>query len=400
MQVIDLEILIPASPDFIWGVLGDISRAPGWREGVTGVSFLTTQRDGKGARWRYSRKRGSDIIIEAAAWYDTVGYEYTVVDGAGLGENQGRIRLTEVTDGTVVRWTLNYETAGVFGGLRNAMRFKGKTTKRMQASLRNLHQMVQQEAGGVSTHEARASVREAPDAQERSNYQPRHPSSFTENADNSRDDLQPLDTPPPLSFAQPWSDDADGDTKPNPVALGGNGSLDMQLQRDEIDAATQPVEPAVIDIAPETALIDSTPEPRAIDSPPQPAADIDEVDEPALFASRPPTSQPPDSAALSVFEVFGLRRPSDIEADFAEAHAGPPVRRNAGRDAHVRRRRCRIASGPRDAAGCQRAEAKRRRSQSSYRGQGGAANNGDSQYRCVRAADHPRKVGKSGEVGG
>ena len=48
MNVIDLEILIPASPDFIWRFVGDLAKSVNWQEGVRSVSFLTTQREGKG----------------------------------------------------------------------------------------------------------------------------------------------------------------------------------------------------------------------------------------------------------------------------------------------------------------------------------------------------------------
>ena len=186
MNVIDLEILIPASPEFIWRFLGDPSALPQWQEDVASVSFLSTQREGQGTRWRASSDKTNDIVVEVSAWYDTLGYEYKLMDGASFAENQGRIRLHEVTDGTLVRWTFQYELGGMLGGLRNAMRLKRATTNQLQANLRNLHQLIMQESGGISTHEAKASVREAPDVDERLSYQPRHPSAFHEQA--SEDD--------------------------------------------------------------------------------------------------------------------------------------------------------------------------------------------------------------------
>lgn len=309
MHVIDLEIMIPASPDFIWRFLGDIASSADWQAGVTAVSFLTTQHEGKGARWRYSYAKGSDVIIEAAAWYDTLGYEYSIVDGAGYGNNQGRIRLQEVNEGTLVRWTFNYEAGGMLGGLRNAMRLKRNTTRQIQDSLRNLHNLVQKESGGISTHSARATVREAPGAEERSSYQPRHPSNFVEPVSEAADedglpeDLQPiaftLDEEP-----SPLSGQTDGDTKPNPVVLGGDGMLDMELQKNEIEAATEPIASEVLSIEPDI------PE-EIIEEPQAPAEPVE-----AIPIERPVPVRAQrgavDTSTLSVFEIFGLPKPSEI----------------------------------------------------------------------------------------
>ncbi len=311
MHVIDLEIMIPASPDFIWRFLGDIASSADWQAGVTAVSFLTTEHEGKGARWRYSYAKGSDVIIEAAAWYDTLGYEYSIVDGAGYGNNQGRIRLQEVNEGTLVRWTFNYEAGGMLGGLRNAMRLKRNTTRRIQDSLRNLHNLVQKESGGISTHSARATVREAPGAEERSSYQPRHPSNFVEPAPEAADedglpeDLQPIafaldDEPGPLTGQ------TDGDTKPNPVVLGGDGMLDMELQKNEIEAATEPIDSEVVSIEPDIRE-------EIIEEPQAPEVPVEAIpiDRPVPVRSQQGAV---DTSTLSVFEIFGLPKPSEIGA--------------------------------------------------------------------------------------
>lgn len=316
MPVIDLEILIPASPEHIWRFLGDIAKAPQWQAGVKAVSFLTTQREGKGARWRYSHKRGADIIIEAAAWYDTVGYEYTVVDGAGLGDNQGRIRLTEVTDGTVVRWTLNYEPAGMLGGLRNAVRYKGKAARQIQASLRNLHQLAQRESGGAASHDSRASVREAPDVEQRQEYKPRHPSALDESLDEStapREPFEAIEAPQLQDLPAVWRVDMDdGDTKPNPVILGSGAFLDLDLQRGEINDATEPIDSPILNIAPASPKPESAPEPEP-ELPPPP--------EPPTAPPDPTPASAIDSSRLSVFEVFGLRKPSEMEDELFDASA-------------------------------------------------------------------------------
>ena len=54
--------------------MGDLAAIPQWYEDVVSISFLSTQREGRGTRWRHSTVRGNDVIVEVSAWYDTLGY--------------------------------------------------------------------------------------------------------------------------------------------------------------------------------------------------------------------------------------------------------------------------------------------------------------------------------------
>lgn len=313
MNVIDLEILIPASPEFIWRFLGDPAALPLWQEDVASVSFLSTQREGQGARWRASSDKSADVVVEVSAWYDTLGYEYQLMDGTNFATNQGRIRLHEVTDGTLVRWTFQYELGGVLGGLRNAMRLKRSTTNQLQASLRNLHQLILQESGGISTHEAKASVREAPDVDERLSYQPRHPSAFQEaspdempaGAAEIATDQQPAITHE--SAAEPLIMVVDTDTKPNPVVISSG-------DQEQLPPALEPDDTKPILIEP--PLIEAPVVPAARLPDPAPAREVREeaLPEPVAMPAPALSSASRDSAHLSVFEVFGLKRPSEMSS--------------------------------------------------------------------------------------
>jgi len=327
MNVIDLEILIPASPEFIWRFMGDLSAIPQWYEEVVSVSFLSTQREGRGTRWRHSTVKGNDVIVEVSAWYDTLGYEYRIVDGTTYSDNQGRIRLHEVTDGTLVRWTFQYESGGVLGGIRNAMRLKRSTTNQIQDSLRNLHQLIMQESGGISTHEAKASMQDAPDVNERSSYLPRHPSAFHEDVDDAADDETSLSERLPLSYdleiePEPIAPVAGTDTKPNPVVLGaGDELIPVAEPEPELDD-TRPVEveallaeiPPLEIPPPEIPSPEPEPEPLVAEQPAQ-----ETVDEPKPSISSVAPERPLDSSHLSVFEIFGLQKPSE-----ARTQAEPP----------------------------------------------------------------------------
>ncbi|MCY3778816.1 MAG: SRPBCC family protein [Chloroflexi bacterium] len=314
MNVIDLEILIPASPEFIWRFLGDLSALPQWQEDVDSVSFLSTQRDGRSTRWRASSDNNNDMVVEISAWYDTLGYEYSVKDGTSFAENQGRIRLHEVTDGTLVRWTFQYELKGMLGGLRNSMRIKRGTTNQIQASLRNLHQLISQESGGISTHEAKASVKEAPDVGERLTYKPRHPSTFQDPAleelsasetDTDTDkqpafyDFEPSSEPVPAAV--------DTDTKPNPVVLAPGFELEIE---GEPDVKLDDTKPVVIEaLFEDSAVVE--PEPAA--ALPSPVSDM--LSAPMRERPSPPLRETRDTAELSVFEIFGLQKPSEARAE-------------------------------------------------------------------------------------
>ena len=326
MNVVDLKILIPASPDFIWRFLGDLSAIPQWQEDVVSVAFLSTQREGKGTRWRITANKGSDIVAEVSAWYDTLGYEYRLVDGSNYSENQGRIRLNEVAEGTLVRWTFQYELGGVLGGLRNAVRLKRNTSNQIQASLRNLHQVVLQESGGISTHEAKASMRDAPDVDIRLSYQPRHSSAFQDPAlDESLEAEDFALGQPPFSFepvleAEDFPPILESDTKPNPIVLAAASASNTPERRDEIVDDTRPIEVEVFlsePPLPSPEPLEAAPEPvpSAILSPQPSAEDGPQNREPSAPVAAPiPVLDPADSAYVSVFEIFGIRRPSEASA--------------------------------------------------------------------------------------
>jgi len=324
MNVIDHAILISASPAFIWRFLGDISQNPKWQEDCTNTSFLTTQHEGKGARWRYSTPKGKDIVVEITAWYDTLGYEYMIVDGSSVSENKGRVRLQEIAEGTLVQWTFNYEVEGAFSGFRNSMGLKRKLSNNIQDSLRNLYKLIQAETGGIGTHEAKALLKEAPDVEERSIYEPRHPSSI-------KDNLEETFSEPDYPSEQPISYNiqgesileppvADDDTKPNPVVQG----------TEEID------EPTFLQQIPEPPIAIDDTEPNAPISDEDIAtySSVDEIAESMVEAVEPtpapkdvtqetvstpepsnPTPSPDirDTASVSVFDIFGLQKPSETQ---------------------------------------------------------------------------------------
>lgn len=184
MHTIDQRILIPTPPDIIWSLISDIARNPDWQEDCRSVSFLTSRREGPGARWRFTTEKGREAVAEIIAWYQGLGYEYNFIDGVPYRENKGRIRLQEIPEGTVVQWTFSYELGGPLGGVRNALGTSRQLENAMAASLKTLWR----EANRLSASErdvidAKSLIREAPDVEARSQYKPRHASVLDEAAE-------------------------------------------------------------------------------------------------------------------------------------------------------------------------------------------------------------------------
>jgi hypothetical protein len=144
MNILDHRILVPKSPQIVWEVLSDLSRNPTWQINYSTLSFLTSRHTGSGVRWRYTTTNGREYVAETTAWYDGLGYEYILVDGVQFRENKGRIRLQEIAEGTIVQWTFSYDVGGLLGGVRNALSYKRQFEPVMVDSLKMLWRVLHQ----------------------------------------------------------------------------------------------------------------------------------------------------------------------------------------------------------------------------------------------------------------
>ena len=194
--ILDHRILIPKSPEKIWEFLSDISNNPSWQVDCTDISLLTNKRSGAGIRWRYTTTGGRSFVVETTAWYDGLGYEYTFVDGAPFKESKGRIRLQEIAEGTVVQWTLTYETGGVLAGFRNAVGLKRQFESAMVDSLKNLWKVLQKVMPEDKPREVKSLMRDAPDYESRTHYRPRHPSKTDEQSPPVEQGISAIVEPP------------------------------------------------------------------------------------------------------------------------------------------------------------------------------------------------------------
>ena len=167
MTIIDHRILIPAAPDVVWNYISDITHNPDWQVDCRDVIFLTSRREGPGVRWRYAAPNGHEYVTAVTAWYNGLGYEYYLVDGAPYRENKGRIRLQEIPEGTIVQWTFTYELGGVFGGMRNALGLNRQVDQTIAESLKMLWQKIKESGAASRPHEAKSLMRDAPNVDAR-----------------------------------------------------------------------------------------------------------------------------------------------------------------------------------------------------------------------------------------
>lgn len=325
MNVIDYRILVQATAETVWQIVSDIKRNPEWQVNCKAVSILTNaNQGGPGMSWRATSDSGKDYVVRVTAWYDRIGYEYTFTDGTPYKDSKGQIRLQETPEGTLVQWTFQYDMPGVIGGLKNSLGRKRAIEKDIIDSLQNLYKLMSRTTT-EKRFESKALIREAPDVRARQQYKPRHPSIFDQTKEDG-DVIQPAastesarETLNPFAYDPPKADD---DTRPHPVVkreaapdvvedkseassapAASTGNDPISIFRPPEAPASAPAEPTQVQIPveqPPAAAEPAQPQPPAMDAPAKPAEETS--------APIPPVGV--DTAAVSVFDLFGIPRPS------------------------------------------------------------------------------------------
>lgn len=317
MTTIDQRILIPASPDVVWAYISSIERNREWRVDHEDMTFITSFRKGQGARWRYKSAR-KEYVAEITAWYERMGYEYSIVDGGPFKTNRGRIRLQEIAEGTVIQWTFSYEVGGVLGGMRDAIGVRRSVENIIVDSLWALWRNIgQDKASQNDAYTPKMLMREAPDVQSRANYKPRHPSAARPGAAPPAPTAAQESSVPPLQVQQ--SSEAPAPPQPAPAAspppIIEPPISDEDTRPRPSVAAAQQIPPPVEEPAPPPAApthTESEREPDFLrrlehdqDAPPAapPADDVFKPPQPPAFPLvEPVTSMAPEPAPLNPIE--------------------------------------------------------------------------------------------------
>lgn len=241
MTTIDQRILIPAPSEVVWEYISNIKNNTQWQPGCNSVSFLTSKLSGQGARWRQTTDKGEEQVIEVTAWYDGLGYQYTYIDGMPFRENVGRIRLQEIPEGTIVQWTISYQMGGVLGNMRGALGLNRRLDKLMVEGLKTLWKQVNESGSARKFREAKSLIREAPDAEARAHYVPRHTPVVDLRAEAAdagpRDERRGMATAPPVIDEPPVSEE---DTRPRrPITPPAATPVQPRQTIDELVAETE-----------------------------------------------------------------------------------------------------------------------------------------------------------------
>jgi hypothetical protein len=188
MTTIDHRILIPVPQAAVWEYLRKLQNNARWQVDCKSVSLLTTRHEGAGTRWRYTSEGGREYVAEIRAWYDGLGYEYGYIDRPPFRSAIGRIRLQEIPEGTIVQWTLEYELGGMLGGVRNALGTARALDSAIAQSLKKLYlQLKTDRARMIDPNiETKSLMQDAPDADARSQYKPRHPTAVPTAVETSK----------------------------------------------------------------------------------------------------------------------------------------------------------------------------------------------------------------------
>lgn len=332
MTLIDQRILISRSPQVIWATISNMSRNPNWQTDCNSVSVLSTRSMGSGVRWRSTHGSSRETVCETTAWYEGLGYEYIYVDGAPFRGMKGRLRLQEIAEGTVVQWTISYEPEGVLGGLRNAMSARRKLENNIISSLKTLWKIMHEVRSESVEREVKSLMRDAPDLEARLNYRPRHSSAHTPEKPSvpvvrlnmSEPPIAVEDTKPhiPVPTALIAAPSEEVSTTPSaPVTSGIHTPHESVVpERLVVTEALPEAVRASLDTpgVPEALAVALTP----AETPPTQLEEVDvrtddktpaaPLDTSLLVALQADPSKL-DTAEISVFDLFGLPRPSQTQ---------------------------------------------------------------------------------------
>ncbi len=344
MPLIDQRILIAAAAETVWPYLTQPEHLMRWHLGCKQLSILTTRAQGVGTRRRCTDGRGKSTVEEITAWLENIGYEYKVVDGP-YRAFRARIRLQPAPEGTIVNWIVEYQRRGLLSGLRELLGGRRHTEHLMSESLRNLRKVVERSGARLDpARQARVAMQPAPDVTARAargaeamraqlaNTVPSAPLVISEEdaPEPSAPTLihqQPLAEPSfvtKLSAVEhpPVTLDSIADTKPRKPK-----GLAEALQQTKASSAPARTENSAWDSSARTVPISLVAPPlppaeptQALESaPPQPHTPPEIAPTPARGLPRPelPKREMPkptdlyDTGELSIWEIFGVPRPSE-----------------------------------------------------------------------------------------
>lgn len=344
MSLIDQRIFIEASVDSIWSYVSDPALITKWNRTCKQISVLSTKPMGLHSRRRYINDSGRSMVEEITAWFEHLGFEAVQIDGP-YHTFKSRFRLQAIPEGTIVNWSVEYRLKGPMSGLRDATSIKRQQQELMADSLRQLKRLV--DTSGVrfdpEAH-SRFAMQSAPSPESRAARAPVQ--AGDDNSHDQRGAFKPIaigddDVPDlpsevpaysaelsdtasasastPVSAAAsapaPTPATAKDDTKPRaPKAL--KDALAASRRKEVDDSASASTVPISL-VAPPPA---PTPDTETLEvvtptpPPPNPSSRPDTLPEripTGPMAPVNPDSEKRDTKETSIWDVFGVERPSE-----------------------------------------------------------------------------------------
>ncbi len=295
MTLIDQRILIPASMQAVWPTIADHRLLSKWRIDVASVSVLTTEPSRAGTRRRIARKGGGrDMIEEMVVWYEGIGYEYHFIEGSDYRTFHARLRLQSAADGTIVQWVISYELGSIVKRILGGRRRKKQLEQLTVNSLRQLRRYIESTGARLDDqYRLKNSMQAAPDAQARAQYgakliaQESSRQIATIQAEQVTSATGPRIIEPPVRLE---------DTPSVPQVMPPS-FLKEALQTSELKLAS-----GVKPVLAEGPHQDTRPTPAIEDAPSTPASTTDTLPKPPGLISEPPVASDSTQPRLAVMD--------------------------------------------------------------------------------------------------
>jgi carbon monoxide dehydrogenase subunit G len=139
-------LIINATPEIVWSVLGRFMHVDEFAPMVTSVDALTDGQDRVGSRRRCHFQDGSSMIEEVTEWQENRKFRVQLQDTAPMPLNEGYAQLTLVPVGncqTQVVWTVDFHLKyGPLGWVLGMTLLKMMMGKIINANLQGLAKRV------------------------------------------------------------------------------------------------------------------------------------------------------------------------------------------------------------------------------------------------------------------
>lgn len=135
-------LVIDASPDAVWAVLGRFMHIDEFAPLVASVEALTTGDDQVGSKRRCTFDDGGNVVEEVTKWQEGRGYRVRLSDTEPMPLHEAHAELRITPQGSaqsLVTWRMEYRVKyGLFGWLLGQTAMKMMISKILDGNLRGL----------------------------------------------------------------------------------------------------------------------------------------------------------------------------------------------------------------------------------------------------------------------